>query len=216
MTTSADLWLYFLLVLGIIALPGMDMAYVVANTVSAGTRGAVAAVSGIVAGGMIHTLVGATGVAAMFLQWPRLLPAVTLLGAAYLAWMGLQLLRIRPAGAASPQTATASETQHGIAAIFRYAVLTCLLNPKAYAFMLAVFPGFLYTQARPVAVQAMALGGITAATQIAVYGAAAFAAMHLHRRLGGSVQVQVWMPRCVGLILIATAALLAFGVWPQA
>ncbi len=49
MTASPDLWLYFLLVFGIIALPGMDMAYVVASTVASGARGGVAAVAGIVA-----------------------------------------------------------------------------------------------------------------------------------------------------------------------
>lgn len=41
---ASDLWLYFLAVLAVILLPGIDMAYVLASSLSAGGRGAVSAV----------------------------------------------------------------------------------------------------------------------------------------------------------------------------
>jgi threonine/homoserine/homoserine lactone efflux protein len=89
--------------------------------------------------------------------------------------------------------------------------VTCLVNPKAYAFMLAVFPSFLHSGARPVVLQAAALSAIAAATQITVYGAVAVAALHLHHRFGSSSVSGVWMKRAVGAIMIASAAILARG-----
>ena len=51
---TPDLWLYFLAVLAVILLPGMDMAYVLASSLSGGRRGAVSSVLGIATGGIIH------------------------------------------------------------------------------------------------------------------------------------------------------------------
>lgn len=48
-------------------------------------------------------------------------------------------------------------------------MLTCLLNPKAYLFMFAVFPQFLRPEAGGIWLQATILGTIIAATQFSVY-----------------------------------------------
>ena len=55
--------------------------------------------------------------------------------------------------------------RHTQAAIFRRAVLTCLLNPNAYAFMLAAFPAFMQPAGEPLTTRALQLGSIIAATQ---------------------------------------------------
>ena len=85
---TPDLWLYFLAVLAVILLPGMDMAYVMASSVSGGRRGAISSVLGIASGGAIHVVVGATGMAALVLVFPQAFRAVLLLGTLYLLWIG--------------------------------------------------------------------------------------------------------------------------------
>ena len=55
----AHLWLFFLMVLGIIILPGMDMAFVMASSLTGGRRSGLYAVGGIVAGGICHVVAGA-------------------------------------------------------------------------------------------------------------------------------------------------------------
>ena len=50
------------------------------------------------------------------------------------------------------------------AVIFRRALTTSLLNPKAYIFMLAIFPQFLRPGQGPLWVQSGVLAGITALT----------------------------------------------------
>lgn len=201
-----SLWLYFLLVLGVVALPGMDMAYVVSSGLAGGARGAAAAMAGIVVGGMVHILTATIGITAILATFPHLLRVLVLLGAVYMAWMGFQLLRMRPAA-----TAAAVQPPLKGSSTFTYGAVTCLVNPKAYAFMLAVFPSFLDVRGNALVVRALELSMITAATQIAIYGTAAVVALHLHRRFKPTAASQVWMQRVVGGIMLASAAIIARG-----
>ena len=67
MIPSVQLGLFFLLVLGIVALPGLDMAYVLGSSLSGGRRGGLAAVAGIMAGGACHVLLSGLGVGALLI-----------------------------------------------------------------------------------------------------------------------------------------------------
>jgi threonine/homoserine/homoserine lactone efflux protein len=203
---SHSLWIYFLLVLGIVALPGMDMAYVVSNALAGGARSAAAAIAGIVLGGMVHVLAAAIGITALLASYPHMLRVLVLAGTAYMGWMGFQFLLARPSASGEK----AVSPLHA-ASVFRCGAATCLSNPKAYAFMLAVFPSFLVSTGSALALRAAELGAITATTQIAVYGAAAAAALRLHRSLGPGPASLVWMQRSVGAIMVVSAAVLVHG-----
>lgn len=209
MLSSPDLWWYFVLVAGVVALPGMDMAYVIASALTGGLRGGAVAVAGIAAGGLIHVLVGATGIAALLVVFPEAFNALLIAGAAYMAWIGLSLLRT-PAEAATTQAASAPA---GAWTIFRRALLTCLLNPKAYAFVLAVLPPFLRSDARPLLAQALILAAITVATQIAIYGAIAVGVAQSRRWFGARPRASLYLARTVGVLLIAAAALTTATAW---
>jgi threonine/homoserine/homoserine lactone efflux protein len=201
-----SLWLYFLLVLGVVALPGMDMAYVVSSALAGGPRGGAAAIAGIVVGGMVHILAATIGITAIVSTFPQLLRVFVLLGAVYMAWLGIQFLRMRPAvEAVSAQPALKGRS------VFNYGAVTCLVNPKAYAFMLAVFPSFLNLRGSALVLRAAELSAITALTQIAVYGTAAGIALHLHGRFQPSAASQLWMQRIVGGIMVTSAAILMRG-----
>src|SRR5438093_6841281 len=211
MQTSPDLWLFFILVFGVIVLPGMDMAYVAGSALTAGLRGGAAAVAGIVAGGMLHVAVGATGIAALLVLWPAGFDALLVGGALYMAWIGWSILR--GSGAASPASSVGTP-RHQLA-IFGRAVLTCLLNPKAYAFMLAVFPAFIHSAERSLAEQAVRLGAIVAITQVMVYGAVAGFVASARQWAGVSAHGQRWTARAVAAALIGGSALtLVFGWRP--
>src|SRR5690606_4834192 len=62
MTYGENLWLFFTLLFGIIIVPGMDMIFVLANSLSRGRPAGMAATAGIMAGGAVHSLYGALGV----------------------------------------------------------------------------------------------------------------------------------------------------------
>lgn len=62
MTYAENLWLYAVLVFGIVVVPGVDMLFVLANALTGGRRAGLAATAGVMLGGAAHTLFGAVGV----------------------------------------------------------------------------------------------------------------------------------------------------------
>ena len=202
MTQAANLWLYFIVVFGAVALPGLDMAFVMGSSMLGGRRSGMAAVGGIVVGGFCHLCMGALGVAVVLQYWPPLFKIMLLGGAAYIAWMGYTLLRSDSIFHPAPG---AEALANGV--IFRRALTTSLLNPKAYIFMLAIFPQFLRPDDGPLWVQSGVFGGITALTQLGVYGALAYAASGASGWFAAHPAAATVAARIMGLLLIATAAL---------
>lgn len=204
MTQAANLWLYFIVVFGVIALRGLDMAFVMGSAMLGGRRSGMAAVAGIIAGGVCHLCMGALGVAMVLQYWPPLFKLMLLGGAAYIAWMGYGLLRSDSIFHPAPGAEAMSDS-----VIFRRALTTSLLNPKAYIFMLAIFPQFLRPGQGPLWVQSGVLDGITALTQLGVYGALAVAASGASGWFAAHPAAATVAARIMGLLLIATAVLSA-------
>ncbi len=198
LTQTTQLWLFFVLVLGIIALPGMDMAFVLGSTLVDGRRGGLAALAGIVAGGVAHTAMAALGVGLVLRAVPALLTLMLVAGALYLGWIGWSLLR-----GASALGEVRAPVSRPWPATFRQGLLTCLLNPKAYLFMLAVWPQFARPEHGSMPAQAVAMGAVIALTQGAVYGAVVIGADRARAFLRGSGRAQVRAGQAVGLLLIA-------------
>lgn len=204
--------LYFALVAGVILLPGMDMAYVLASALARGRRAGLVAVAGMVAGGAVHLALGALGAGLLLLSAPRLYNAVLLAGAMYMAWLGASLWRSADS-LGLPQAGTGAAPARGHAATFGAALATCLLNPKAYVFMLAVFPQFLRPGQGALVAQALVLGSITAATQASVYGAVALAAGRLRAALQAHPQGPRRLGRAVALLLVVAGAFTLWQGW---
>ena len=93
MDYAQALWLYLILLFGIIVVPGMDMFFVLANALTRGRKAGFAAVAGIMLGGAVHTLFGALAVGVLTQLPTMLFQAMILVGAAYMAWIGYTLLR---------------------------------------------------------------------------------------------------------------------------
>jgi leucine efflux protein len=121
----------------VIAVPGPATLFV-AGRAHASTRAAVAAVAGIVAGDVVLIALSGLGVSALVARWPNLLDAIRIIGALYVAWLGVGLLRA-PAAPAGP--ATAAQRAHTGDAL--RGLLLTLSNPKPILFFAAFFPLFL-------------------------------------------------------------------------
>lgn len=220
----ADLTLYFALVLGIVLIPGMDMAFVVGHSLTGGLRAGLAALAGIVAGAACHLAMGAMGLALLLKTLPGAFATMLLAGAVYLAWLGWGLMRAEPS---APAATGDGPAEKGVAAsprvrsAFLGAMLTNLLNPKAYLFSLAVLPQFVHPERGGLALQLGALGLVTASTQVAVYGGLAWVAVGGRRRLAGGdtatdLRRQRLLLRAVGALLWVTAGYTAWQAWTQA
>ncbi|WP_113132812.1 LysE family translocator [Hyphomicrobiales bacterium] len=205
MTYTENLWLFFTLLFGIIIVPGMDMVFVLANSLTGGRASGLSATAGIMAGGVLHTLYAALGVSVILHLVPGLFNVLLVAGAAYIAWIGFSLVR-------SSITIGGIEGSGKLSrwASFRQGALTSLMNPKAYLFMLAVYPQFLKPQFGPIWSQALVMAAMIATTQLAIYGGLALAAGRGRDFLVGSPGATMWIGRAAGLVLILVAA---FTIW---
>jgi threonine/homoserine/homoserine lactone efflux protein len=210
MEQFAHLWLFFLMVLGIIILPGMDMAFVMASSLTGGRRAGLFAVGGIVAGGACHVAAGALGLGLVLQLVPGMVNVMLVAGSLYIAWIGWSLMRSTSVFGSLPSLAQTPPWR-----TFRQAALTCLLNPKAYLFMLAIFPQFLRLEYGSLWIQAVALGLIIALTQTGIYGSLALAAAGARQWLADRPGASVVMARGVGAVLIVCAAFTAWQGWAR-
>jgi threonine/homoserine/homoserine lactone efflux protein len=134
--------------------PGVDWAY----AISAGMSGRVVvpAVTGMLLGHLLATIVVAAGVGAVVAKSPTALAVVTFVGAAYLLWLGGNMI-------ARPSVPCAGDTQKSLSwghwTIKGVGVSG--LNPKVFLLFLSLLPQFTDPAARwPVALQIIALGMI--------------------------------------------------------
>ena len=137
---------------GIILLPGPNSLYVLSVATARGVRAGYQGALGVFVGDTILLICTALGAAGLLRTHPALFMLVKYVGAAYLFWVGLNLLRgalvgVRtpvdgestPVNAAAPTTAAAAHLQRP----FRRALVISLLNPKAILFLLSFFVQFI-------------------------------------------------------------------------
>jgi threonine/homoserine/homoserine lactone efflux protein len=206
MAYSENLWLYFILLFGIIIVPGMDMLFVLANALTGGRSAGLAATAGIMLGGAVHAFNGALGIGLLSRFLPFLFNPLLIVGALYMGWIGLTLMR------SSITVGDPLAGSHSSWRAFRQGAVTCLINPKAYLFMLAVYPQFLKPVYGPIWVQGVIMGLMTVGVQLGVYGTLAVTAGRSRDLLVSNPGATAFAGRIAGAVLVIVAAL---GLWHE-
>lgn len=191
-----------------LALPGPGTFALLTSTAKGGFRAGAAATLGVILGDQVLLWAAVAGVAALLAAYPAVFQAVQYAGAAYLAWIGLSLLR----GAAALGEVPVSDPRRA-GTRFRHGLLTCLLNPKAYLFMAAVYPQFARPEHGSMTAQAWWMGTIIACTQVAVYGALVLGAGRAGALLRESKSAQVRVCQAMGLALMLGAVGMVWQGW---
>jgi len=208
MSYADNLWLFFTLLVGIIIVPGMDMLFVMANALTGGRSAGLSATLGIMVGGATHALFGAVGIGALLAFAPWALTVMIFAGAAYMAWIGVTLIR-----SSIVVDAVGGARSRSLWVAFRQGLVTCLLNPKAYLFTLAVYPQFLKPVYGPVWTQALVMGVMTVLVQLAIYGGVALAAGKSRDFLIASPHVTIFIGRAAGVLFVVIAVFTAWHGW---
>ncbi|MDT0450073.1 LysE family translocator [Streptomyces hesseae] len=124
--------------------PGPDTLLVLRNCLRGGRRTGIATALGAAAGSLAWGVAAAFGLAAALQRWDTAFTVVRLAGAAYLVFLGAQVLWAqRRAGAVAAEAPAESGAAPGVGEAFRQGLLSCLLNPKVGVFFVAVVPQFL-------------------------------------------------------------------------
>ncbi len=120
--------------------PGPDMVFFCSRAASQGLRGGMAALGGIYAGCVVHTFAAALGLSAILLTSAEAFFIVKMIGAGYLIYVGISMLRER---AGSALALDSNMPAVPAKRIFWQGFLTNVLNPKVAFFYLAFLPQFI-------------------------------------------------------------------------
>ncbi|MEY3154858.1 MAG: hypothetical protein RL109_1276 [Pseudomonadota bacterium] len=162
----------FLLAAAVLAItPGPGIAYVVARTVAGGRTEGLASCVGTAIGGLVHVLAAAAGLSLIIAQSATAFSVIKYLGATYLVYLGIRILRSKPQDLAESEALSAL----GAKRAFRDGMVVEALNVKTAMFFLAFLPQFV-NGAELILPQVMLLGSIcvllnTLADVLAVFAA---------------------------------------------
>jgi threonine/homoserine/homoserine lactone efflux protein len=131
-------------------IPGPGTLAILNATARNGVGAGLGAVLGTLAGDFLFMIAAVAGLAAVMNANPAVFQALQWFGAAYLCWMGLQLLRARVAG-----DAATTEPSKAAAVYFRQAFAVSITNPKVVLFFVAFFPLFLRPDSSSLTLAAM-------------------------------------------------------------
>lgn len=95
---------------------------------------------GEVLGVAIVAIAAVIGVSAIMLQYPSLFVVLKLAGAAYLAWIAIQMWMSKGKLAIAEQETPAVHSKIGL---FNQGLITALANPKGWAFQISLLPPFI-------------------------------------------------------------------------
>lgn len=185
--------------------PGPDMALVTKNALAHGRRGVVLTTTGIALALAIWVAATAFGLSALLRASGELLFVLKLVGAAYLAYLGVRTLlesRQRPTDLLADAPAPAPAH-----AIFRQGFLSALSNPKLGVFFVTFLPQFV-APGQALLPRLLELGLIFAVigwTWMIVYGLF----ITRIREIITAPRVRQWMQRVTGVVLLGFGARLA-------
>ncbi|MDX8347554.1 LysE family translocator [Cognatiyoonia sp. IB215446] len=202
---ESQVWLAFTSAsIALLLIPGPTVILVLSYAMSQGRRVAVASAAGVALGDLIAMTASLAGLGALVLTSATLFTAIKWVGAAYLIWMGIGMLR-----AAGRQKGLSVVDVPALPAksIFRNATLVTALNPKSIVFFIAFVPQFIRPDAPLLPQFAILIGTFVG---LAALNALAYAL--LADRLRATIRrpaILTWMTRTGGAALITMGALTA-------
>ena len=203
--TLTTLFLFSMVALITIATPGPTVLLALSNGSRYGVRRALPGMLGAVASDVVLVTAVALGLGALLAASEFWFSALKWVGAAYLAWLGLQLLRSK--GGFEVPAGDQLDPQHGMRKIFMKSFLVAVTNPKGYLFCSALMPQFIDPTTAQLP-QYLAIGSVFCVVDFSVMLAYAFVGAKAIALLKDSAVR--WIDRVCGGTLLALAASLAF------
>ena len=187
------------------ATPGPGIFYVLARTLAGGRREGVHSSLGTFLGGLVHVVAAAFGLSAILAASASAYAIVKYAGAAYLLWIGIQMIRTRNADFI--ENVAGSGSLH----VFRQGMLTEAMNPKTALFFLSFLPQFVNPHLGHVVAQFLTLGAVSVSLNTLADLLVVAAAAPLGRRLRSSARFRRNQRVASGIGMIGLSAFVALG-----
>lgn len=121
----------------LLVIPGPAVFYIVSRSIGQGRAAGLISAMGIAAGTLVHVAAATLGLSALLASSAFAFQFVKYMGAAYLIYLGIRVLR-----SGDLQLLEGAPGEHSLLRIFGQGVLVNLLNPKTALFFLAFLPQF--------------------------------------------------------------------------
>ena len=182
--------------------PGPDFAMVSRNSLMLSRRAGVLTALGIGLGVLVHVTYTLVGVGLLIKESAWLFNAIKLLGALYLIYLGVKMLRTKPSGSLEDNRIPPLSDL----AALRTGFLTNALNPKTTVFIVSLFMQVIQPTT-PLAVQ-IGYGAFISVAHMVWFSlvALSFSAGAVRERL---LSVRHWIDRIFGGLLVSFGLLLA-------
>lgn len=198
-------WLLFVAAsLVLILTPGQDMVLVMSRSITQGSAAGVATAAGVSVGLVGHTVLATLGLGALLRASESLFLVLKLVGAAYLFYLGAQLLRAK-----SDELALSHAEAKPLSRLFLEGAVSNISNPKIAVFYFAFLPQFVLPSAEHPASTVFALGLVFAGLTFLVKGPVGFGAGALSGWLRSRPKVLAGIYRFSGLVLLGLGVKLA-------
>lgn len=199
-------WLLFIFAsIVLIVTPGQDMILVMSRSIAQGSAAGVATAAGVSVGLVGHTILATLGLGAILRTSEWLFVALKFVGAAYLVYLGVQLLR-----SGRHEFAVAAGTPRTLRRLFFDGAFSNISNPKIAVFYFAFLPQFVLPHAAHPTLSVFALGLAFAGLTFLVKGPVGFGAGFLSGWLRSRPDALAWLYRTSGVVLVGLGLKLAF------
>ncbi len=198
-------WLLFVIAsLVLIATPGQDMILVMSRSIAQGAAAGVITAAGVSVGLVGHTVLATLGLGAILRTSEWLFLVLKLLGAAYLIYLGIGLLRTKRGN-----LAIASDAGRPLGKVFLDGAISNLSNPKVAIFYFAFLPQFVSPSAQHPTLSVFVLGLAFAVLTFLVKAPVGLFSGALSAWLRSRPYALTWIYRCSGAILVGLGLKLA-------
>lgn len=208
--------------------PGPQMLFVLTQAAWRGPRAGLGALAGLQLGNLTWFVMAGLGLGTLASAAPQAFTLLAVAGAAYLAWLGLQVIRHAhqtgpestdhaapacptPAAVGSPASASTGARSGTSSGGLRASLVVALSNPKSLVYVLALLPPFVDPH-QPVAPQLAVLAAVAIACDVLVGSAYVAAGSHLAAAMQRPA-LRVRLDRAVGCVFIAIAAGIGVRLW---
>ena len=199
-------WVLFVIAsLVLIATPGQDMILVMSRSIAQGPAAGIVTAAGVSVGLVGHTVLATLGLGAILRTSEWLFLALKLVGAAYLIYLGIGLLRT-----GDPALLVQASSRRSLGRLFLDGAFSNLSNPKIAVFYFAFLPQFVLPGAAHPTLTVFLLGLSFAGLTFLVKGPVGLFAGMLSAWLRSRPRVLLCLYRTSGAVLLALGLRLAF------
>jgi len=198
-------WVFIITSIVLIITPGQDMVLVMSRSISQGRRAGIVTALGVSVGLIGHTILATFGLGAILIASETLFTIVKFIGAGYLFYLGIKLLK-----SYNHKLSVNKLNKISYKKMFLQGFLSNITNPKIVIFYFSYLPQFVIPNGEKTALQLFILGTSFAIITLFIKGTVGYIAGSLSSYIQNRPHILDKIYKTSGIIFIGLGLRLAF------